>query len=343
MRMEFDPLLVEKTVRLAVRRNTDLERALHREIDPVYRLADPEARDRAFTDIFAGKFRELRLDAPLLGLMRERPLIGHRCARCVVHEAARRSAEGAELFVRSDDGVSIARTLLVQMLPESVVSPERVSPLLRRELLHVSDMLSEPFGFRADDLSSLPPREQIVRDRYRVLWDLYVESRLSREGRIDDRGLAKLRLLFERAFTRQGLAPGAVAFDAALAIEGVTHDDLLAMAREPERLSGASADAAGRPSTGCPLCGFPTYDWFDFAADDKEERVRIITLSRPDWTPADGACRQCVETYVSGSTGIGGQCSACSGDSVNRRRRGRGPGGDGDPGPAVDVASGAVG
>lgn len=299
MRMEYDPSLIEKSVRLAARRDAEVERALHRQTDPIYRMADAEARDRGFAEVFTTWFQQLKLEAPLAALVGERSLIGERCQRCILHEAARRSDESVELFVRQQEDGSAARTLIMQVLPESVVSPERVSPLFRRELLHVSDMLCERFGFRADDLASLPQPEQMVRDRYRVLWDLYVESRLLREGRISDRGFAFLRHMFERAFTHRGERPPPAAFEAALAIGEATHALLLDLARRPERLSGKPSNTGGGASAGCPLCGFPTFDWFDFSSDDSGKRATIIRRARPEWNQAAGACRQCVETYLS--------------------------------------------
>jgi hypothetical protein len=242
VRMEYDPMLIEQTVRLVVRRDSPTERALHRSIDPIYRIEDAEARDHAFTDAFMGWFARLGLEAPLAALVDERPLIGERCSRCIVREAAKRSAQCGELFIRREDEATEMRTLLLQLLPESLGSLEQVTPLLRRELLHVSDMLNERFGYRAEDLSSLTREEHLVRDCYRILWDIYVESRLVRERRIDGRGVDRLAGLFERAFTQQGERPPRNAFEAAWAIQEATHGGLLELARHPERLVGEIVD-----------------------------------------------------------------------------------------------------
>lgn len=242
MRMEYDPTLIEQTVRLAVRRDADSERALHRSLDPIYRMEDSEARDRAFAEAFLDWFTKLDLAAPLVALVDERPLIGERCSRCMVREGAKRSAESAELYVRCDRDEPTVRTLLIQLMPESLASLEQVTPLLRRELLHVSDMLCKTFAYRAEDLSSLTREEHLVRDRYRVLWDIYVESRLMREGRVDGRGLDRLNTWFERAFTHQGERPPPQAFEAATVLTEATHASLLDLARHPERLMGEFVD-----------------------------------------------------------------------------------------------------
>ena len=305
MHIEYEPGLVEKAVRLAVRGDRTLEAALHREADPLYRLEDAEARDRAFEGLFREWFCKLNLDTTLSDLLTERPLIESRCTCGIVREAGRRSDEGVELFVRSPGDGPAVRTLLVQLRPEGLVSPDRVAALLRRELLHVSDMLDDAFGYRAENLTSLGQREQLVRDRYRVLWDLYVESRLDHEDRGDEGMVRRLRAMFERVFTRQGVPPHPSSFDTAWAIRHATHGDLLHLARHPEVLSGPESDERCR-STGCPLCGCPTFDWFDFSTDAGRRQAESIGQQRPDWNPSGGACRQCVEVYALAQPAMGG-------------------------------------
>lgn len=300
MRLEYDPVLVEKTVRLAARRHAATEQALHRQIDALYRIEDAEQRDRAFVQAFAAWFEKLALGVPITALINERSDIARQCDRCVVHEAPRRPAESAELFVRDGRTGSLVRTLVIQMLPETLFAPERAAAFFRRELLHVSDMLADSFGYCAEDLTALGQRDQIVRDRYRVLWDIYVESRLMKEGRVDEHGLDRLRRMFERAFTAHGRRPPDSAFDAARLLHDVTHARLLAMARNPGLLVDELARSDEAVSTGCPLCGFPTYDWFEFAADGGEHVAQAISAARPEWNPSAGACRQCVETYLAG-------------------------------------------
>ncbi len=53
------------------------------------------------------------------------------------------------------------------------------------------------------------------------------------------------------------------------------------------------------PGEDCPLCGFPTHDWFEFPADDSHSVVDAIRVSHPAWRPESGACRQCAEMYTS--------------------------------------------
>ncbi len=238
MQIEYDPALVEQAVRLAARRSRADERALHAAIDPLYGMADADERDRAFAAAFGRCFHDLGLDALIPRLLSERPLIAAACARCVVCEAARRSAESAELYVRGEERQAgpADRTLVVQLTAGSLVSPEGVTPLLRRELLHVHDMLDPAFGYAAADLAALSRGEQVVRDRYRVLWAIAVERRLAAAGAVGEESAAGLRRLFDRAFTVEGRAPADADFAAALGIASADHERLLSIARRPERL-----------------------------------------------------------------------------------------------------------
>jgi hypothetical protein len=260
----------------------------------LYEISDEEKRRRAFEPVFAECFTKLGLERIIVDLIAERPLIGKLVGRCVVREAPRAKVESAELFVRrAGAGSSVSRrTLVIQVCPQSLVDSERFALRMRRELLHVADMLDEHFGYTRDTVAPGAPgaRQSLLRDRYRVLWDIYVEGRLSRS--------------LEHVFATYD--PQAVhgVFDKIFDTPTLTHDDLLAWARSPELLfpacvdSEESAGAASRaqisPGQPCPLCGFPTHDWFDFGAA-ADTVINAIERSHAGWSSHDGACRQCAE------------------------------------------------
>jgi hypothetical protein len=60
----------------------------------------------------------------------------------------------------------------------------QVRVLLRHELMHVADMLDPAFGYERSLPTSDdgPSADNIVRDRYRVLWDVTIDGRLARAG-----------------------------------------------------------------------------------------------------------------------------------------------------------------
>ena len=51
-----------------------------------------------------------------------------------------------------------------------------------------------------------------------------------------------------------------------------------------------------------PAVRFATYDWFEFGRDESLGAIECIREDYPDWSTQHGACRRCVELYVSRAT-----------------------------------------
>jgi len=140
-------------------------------------------------------------------------------------------------------------------------------------------------------------------DRYRVLWEIYVQGRLSRDGKLGKGESTRLLNVFKHVFARQGYTPSKDVFDAIFNDNDLTHSQLLCWAKEPGTLPGASADAhpthvvQAEPGTTCPICGFPTYDWYEFA-EDRDLVASAIKKIKPTWVISMGVCRQCAETCI---------------------------------------------
>jgi hypothetical protein len=307
--IEYDHDLVEQTTFLAARRDKRLERDLHLDIDSLYEISDEELRRRKFEAVFRGFFTKFGLNRVIADLIAEAPLVGERVGRYVAREALREKDESAELFVRDTDAGATPseRTLVIQVCPQSLIDPERFAPRLRRELLHVADMLDERFGYVREGIAGLPARQNLVRDRYRVLWDIYIEGRLDREGRSDAAMARSLRGAFNQAFS--GRAPHAYdrAFSQVFDTPVLTHRRLLDWAHDPGGLFDKEAKSLPpmRQSSGerCPLCGFPTHDWFEFSEDGNGSVASRIERDHANWSAESGACRQCAEIYAAGVSG----------------------------------------
>lgn len=200
LNIEYEQSLVEMAVFLAVRRDQQLECELHQAIDQLYEIPDEELRQREFVPVFRNFFTKLRFDRLIAQLLAERPMIGELVDRCVVREAARRKAQSAELLVQNENSGEErgGKTLVFQLCPQSFMDTERFITLMRRELLHVEDMLDDRFGYLRETFPGQPSLQNLQRDRYRVLWDIYVEGRLERE----QFGVKKIRKRLERAFGR---------------------------------------------------------------------------------------------------------------------------------------------
>ncbi len=234
---EFDPRLVEAAV-LAATRRPPAPDDFHAERDTIYQVAEPERREAAFQALHACWFTRLGLDRPFRGALAEQPAIAAGCARWLVAQARGRREEAADLLIAPDVGP----TLLVRVTPETVTAPEMLWRLLRRELLHVADMLDPTFGYEA----ALPPdaagpgRERVVRESYRVLWNAWVDGRLVRQGALPATARGERFADFARVFPHLGAGAEAV-FGRVFDGPRLTHAALVAFAAGgPE---GAPPDA----------------------------------------------------------------------------------------------------
>lgn len=283
---EWDPGLVEAAVLAAMRGGAD-EAAFRAERDALYEIVEPEDREAAFAALHARWFERLALDRPLREALAMRPEVAAGCARCLVTRARGGRDEGGDLLVAP----ATRPILSVRVSPETVAAPERLRLLLRRELLHVADMLAPRFGYEP----ALPehvaggPRERTVRDNYRILWDAYVDGRLVRAGLIPAAARADRFREFARAFFHLGERLEA-AFERFFDARELTHVDLLGF---------AAGDVTGSPLARCRLCDMPTRA-FDPAPERLPRAVRAaIVADFPSWCPADGLCGRCAELYAS--------------------------------------------
>jgi len=236
MQFEYHPDFVEQAVFLASRLDAERECELHAFVDRLYAIPDAELKDRAFREAIAERFTQWRLGAALAGAIDEWKAPAGRITRCVVIPASRRSNQYVDLLLKPTTESETLHTLLLQVRPQSLFEPAVLRSWLHRELQHVSDMLDEDFGYDPSDLDGAVWERNVQRDRYSVLWRIYVAGRLKREGRCDDRELATLRTAFRRAFTHHGVAPSGEEFDGLLVRERLTHAQLLEWAKRPESL-----------------------------------------------------------------------------------------------------------
>lgn len=250
--IEYEQSLVETTVFLTTRANETLECELHLAIDPLYEILDEELRQREFVTVFRDYFAKLKLDHAIGNLIAERPLIARHVDQCIVREAARKKDESAELFVREikNSGTKY-RTLVIQVCPGSLIDSKRLDVQMRRELLHVSDMLDECFDYEYETFSGPLSLQNLQRDRYRVLWDTYVEGRLHREKLGVQKEKSRLQQSFERVFTNCSPTPDERMFHEVFNASSLTHEILIKWAREPDLLfdSLVSAQCTDRIST----------------------------------------------------------------------------------------------
>ena len=235
--IEYEVRLVEDAVLRALWDRPD-ERVFRKERDRVYEIDEPEGRETAFRSFHARWFEQLGLDRPIAQALGERPSILARIARCLVVYASSASDEGAELFLSSEQGEPRG-VVVLRLRPETLTLADRLRSLLRHELTHIADMLDPHFGYepRFPDETGEPARGRLLRDRYRVLWDAFIDGRLARAGwaRV---GIRHERLAdFARAFPMLGERTER-AFRRFFEGTNLTHAELAAFAADPEAALG---------------------------------------------------------------------------------------------------------
>jgi hypothetical protein len=262
-------------------------RRFHGERERCYATLDPDERNAAFFKLHLEWFREWQLEELLLGLLKEYPLVAPPLNTLAFRKVRTQKDEAAELYVSTENG----RSAVVAMRPERFENDAAVRHFLRHEFMHLSDMLDPAFGY-APDLRARgvdPSHQRIVRERYRLLWDITIDGRLTREAEGE-----RHRALFDRAFCFWPEAHRAEVFSRLWTDQSPQHDELMALASDPRDLSHADQPLPGGT---CPLCGFSTFEWADVPALDDAAR-KIVEREYPKWSPTQGACSRCAEVYT---------------------------------------------
>ncbi|MBI4485225.1 MAG: hypothetical protein HY655_04360 [Acidobacteria bacterium] len=294
--ISYAPELVEEAVLLAERTGTPEDRcAFRRERDRLYEIADIDQREAGFRSLHRQWFTRRGLHLIVEQIVAGRADMAARVTEGRVLRALTRGEEGADLIDRVRPGSAGLKPLLVLRLrPATLLAPDTLSALLHHELMHVGDMLDPSFGYEralpaSDDG---PSADNIVRDRYRVLWDVTIDGRLVRAGLASDAVRAARWREFSATFSMLGSRCQHV-FDEWFDRIPPEHRTLLAFALAPNgSVSTKSADARR-----CPLCRFPVASLDPHPERLSADRREAIEADYPAWSIDQGLCPQCLDLY----------------------------------------------
>ena len=288
--MRFESALLSDVVMKMVERDRTLNNRYHKIADPIYEETTDEEREEVFSDLYRRLFVELGCEELLREAIREFEGTIEAVDLVVVTKTRDRNEEGADLQKGQDEEGKMVMTLT--LFPAHFLSPVKLRSFLRYELQHIADMLDPAFGYLPGQrLAEMLPSENLLRDRYRLLWDITIDGRLERKGfdtvvTKEDR-YEEFNILFARLPKKERL----LWFDKVWQTDHPTHSELLRFAKEGKGTHEKYGETQGGL---CPLCQFPTYDW---AQEINKDVVAHIQKDFPDWQIEMMLCKRCAEVY----------------------------------------------
>lgn len=298
MELLYDDDLVEAAVSLCAdgRRCGVSSLQIHRfhfERERIYSILDPDARGEAFSGLYMRWFRHWGLEHPLRSTLAVFPGLEPALSVLAFRKGRTRSEEGAEMYVNAAG----RRNGVVALRARQFEDDEKLVPWLRRELMHLADMVDPRFGYSPaipGGESSLGQHRPVL-ERYRLLWNVSIEGRLERTFGSPQK--KSYRDQFDRAFVFWAEEKRREAFERFWNDPSPTHDHLMQTALDP-RQSAHSGEPM--PGAACPLCGFSTFDWANLAKVHPRT-IKAIRKEFPDWDLKHGVCSRCAEIYKSAS------------------------------------------
>jgi hypothetical protein len=296
MKLLFDEDLVEAVVFLSASGRRQGAPALqihrfHHAREKLYSILDPDERNAAFFNLQLEWFREWHIDEFLCNILSDFPLLDSALDALAFRKARGRNEEGAELFVNAEQ----QRNGFVAVRPERFENDDALHRFLNHELMHISDMVDPMFGYSPElALTGVAgANERLVRERYRLLWDVTIDGRLHRRSLATESTRERRWSEFVRAFGFWPEEKRLATFDPLWLATSPQHCALLALASDPRDLRAGHEPRPGAP---CPLCGFSTFEWASASALTPQIS-EAVGAEFPHWTPADGTCARCAEVY----------------------------------------------
>lgn len=294
--IRFEPYFIEEAVFLRIKQiealgQKESAHSFHQGRTRIYETVEKEGQPKAFQDLNATFFRDLCLDKNFQDIFQEYPLLQSSGMDVYVKSTFQKRQERSELFV---DGS--ARTLILSLRVLQTLDLGLLAPFLRHELMHISDMVDPDFQYDPNPVmgGTGQVEEELIRDRFRVLWNLYVSARLVGRGHAPLIPFNNLKGEFERSFSHIDEVEKAKIIQNFVGQKKWTQAELLQLARN-ERINKPLGEGGLR----CPLCHFTSYEdkrvWTD------EEQLMILEIKKDfsAWSPGQGLCSQCFDLYSS--------------------------------------------
>ena len=301
----YDPYMVEEIVFSKLREiegtgNMELYEQYHNLSDRIYELDDEDERSDGFVELNKEFFNTLGFSEVVRGVVNEFPEFHEKIEEIHIRKPTTMIEVGSDL-------VDERRKAVIRLFPEQFMDITHLRKFIRHELMHVVDMLGEKFGYKEGKLAKLPVEETIVREKYKLFWDIFIDSRLEKRGKETVRSKDERFGEFEKLYARLPADGKKAVFEGPWKEENLTHDKAVELAKDFTKLVAVyggtlqegvkEAKKVLIPGSPCPLCSFPTFNWLDTASLD-EQIIRLIKADFPDWQIDDGICDRCAECYT---------------------------------------------
>ena len=294
--IEFEADFIEETVFFAVHElerqgeQRELVARFHEDRSRLYEVSDETDQNR-FEKVHLNFFEELGLRQFFYQLTTDFPRLTDGSVRLLIRRAYGRKSEGAELFVRGS-----IRTVVTGLQTTRILDLNFLSGYLRHEWTRISDMLDPAFEYdaHASLRGANEIEENLNRDRFKILWDLSIASRLLNEGHFSFMNIEELKNRFERVFSTWFLEDREAIYDAATRVWPISQKALIDFS-----VVGGRKRFSGLAPVRCPLCHFTSYQLLCNWEDDRASICSMVQEDYPEWSPEDGMCVQCFELYRS--------------------------------------------
>ena len=331
MEIRFQPALLQEVID-SFSEKTEREgdptyyNEFHEFADPVYEKFSLDEREPEFKKLYQHLFAKWGFADILRDAFEEFPEMKAKTGLVLVRGVLKEDQEGVDILRKwGTVEEKLARQFEekglkgvgIKLIPRRFYDPA-INRYLRHELTHIADMLDDAFGYDPDTkIGFNPGEEHLILNRYRVLWSMHIDSRISRTGK-DPMFSREYRFREFRSWYRK-IPPTQVesVFEGLWQTEYLTHAELVEMASDSIRVmeraveieEGEIPDVPTKPMLmpgfPCPLCRFPTYSWVEDLDEKLEGYVLdFIRENHPGWDTEYGACDRCVEVYKLRAAGV---------------------------------------
>jgi hypothetical protein len=230
-----------------------------------------------------------------------------RIKEVTVKRAINKVDEGSNVLNR----VSGNPIIEMRVLASRFSNPEEAQELdafLIHEFMHAKDMVDPEFDYEDAFIPGNPSVKNLITARFRLLWNMYVDSRLARMAVVSVLPKEARYREFDNFYRKIPEKQRKGIFEGLWKTEKLTHEELLSMATDldtlmskyvdPGEMTDEDKDYIHLQGSPCPLCKFPTYNWVDDPESICDEMViEAIQIDFPDWESRDGGCDRCIEVY----------------------------------------------